>query len=126
MTEPVIRLFVSSTADVCAERQRVAMAVDRLNGEFAGHVRIEAILWDENFYSSHAGLHEQIAEAAECDSVIEIFGGRLGTTLPDSFPCHPVTGESYPSSTDYEAHLAWFDSAIAALSQPAPQSPRRK
>ena len=102
MTEPVIRLFISSPSDVSAERRRAALVVDRLNGEFAGRVRIEPILWEEHFYSSHAGFQGQIAETATCDIVIAIFGGRLGTRLPDTFPRQPVTGEPYPSGTAYE------------------------
>jgi hypothetical protein len=57
-----------------------------LNGEFAGRMRIEPILREEYFYSSHTGFQDQIAEAATCDVVISIFGARLGTSLPDAFP----------------------------------------
>nr|WP_294524515.1 DUF4062 domain-containing protein [uncultured Rhodopila sp.] len=106
MTESVIRLFISSPADVSAERQRVAMAAERLNGEFAGRVRIEPILWEEQFYSSHTGFQGQIANAADCDIVVAIFGARLGTRLPDSFPRHPRTGEPFSSGTAYEVLTA--------------------
>jgi tetratricopeptide (TPR) repeat protein len=109
MTEPVIRLFISSPSDVSTERRRAALVVERLNGEFAGRVCIEPILWEEHFYSSHAGFQDQIAEAARCDIVIAVFGGRLGTRLPDNFPLNPATGQPYPSGTAYEVL-----SAIAA------------
>src|ERR1019366_8322949 len=102
MTTPVIRLFISSPSDVAAERRRAAMVAERLNSEFAGRLRIEPILWEEHFYSSHGGFQDQIAEAATCDIVVAIFGGRLGTPFPDSFPAHPVTGKPYPSGTAYE------------------------
>ena len=102
MTEPVIRLFVSSPSDVSAERRRAALVVEQLNGEFAGRVRIEPVLWEEHFYSSHAGFQDQITEAAACDIVIAIFGGRLGTSLPAGFPLNPATGQPYPSGTAYE------------------------
>ncbi len=36
MPETTIRLFVSSPADVAAERRRVALIEQQLNGEFAG------------------------------------------------------------------------------------------
>ncbi|MFL5288458.1 MAG: hypothetical protein ACJ8AW_47765, partial [Rhodopila sp.] len=102
MIQPVIRLFISSPADVSAERRRAALVVERLNGEFAGRVRIEPVLREEYFYSAHAGFQDQITEAATCDIVIAIFGGRIGTRLPDSFPRHPTTGQPYPSGTAYE------------------------
>ena len=102
MSERVIRLFVSSPSDVSTERRRAALVVEQLNGEFAGRVRIEPVLWEEHFYSSHAGFQDQIANAAACDIVIAIFGGRLGTRLPASFPLHAATGQAYPSGTAYE------------------------
>jgi hypothetical protein len=102
MTRPVIRLFISSLSDVAAERRRAAMVAEQLNGEFAGRVRIEPILWEERFYSSHAGFQGQIAEAATGDIVAAVFGGRLDTRLPDRFPVNPATGQPYPSGTAYE------------------------
>jgi len=102
VTQPVIRVFISSPSDTSAERRRAALMIERLNGEFAGRVTIEAILWEEHFYSSHAGFQDQIAEAATCHVVIAVFGARLGTPLPDSFPHNPTTGQPYPSGTAYE------------------------
>ena len=67
MSERVIRLFVSSPSDVSTERRRAALVVEQLNGEFAGRVRIQPVLWEEHFYSSHAGFQDQIAEAAAFD-----------------------------------------------------------
>ena len=77
MSERVIRLFVSSPSDVSTERRRAALVVEQLNGEFAGRVRIQPVLWEEHFYSSHAGFQDQIAEAATFDIVIGT-GAKLG------------------------------------------------
>jgi hypothetical protein len=38
-----LRVFVSSPGDVMVERRRVENIVSRLNGEFAGVARLEAI-----------------------------------------------------------------------------------
>jgi len=101
MPERVLRLFVSSPGDVEAERRLVGFVVERLNGEFAGRVRIEAIRWETEYYSAHATFQKQIPEAADCDIVVAIFRARLGTRLPEDFP-RPRTGEPYPSGTAYE------------------------
>ena len=60
MAEKVIRLFVSSSAHVAAERLRVARAAEKLNGEFAakgdvpGHRQwMQDLAW---FNSTIAGL----------------------------------------------------------------------
>jgi hypothetical protein len=40
------KLFVSSPGNVTVERRRVEKVVSRLNGEFAGVARLEAIRWE--------------------------------------------------------------------------------
>ncbi len=102
MSETTIRLFVSSPADVAAERRRVALIVQRLNGEFAGRARIEPVFWEDSVYSAHDTFQNQIDDPAHCDIVIAVLGTRLGTRLPDDFPRHPRTGQPYPSGTAYE------------------------
>ena len=104
-TEQTLNLFVSSPGDVQAERSRIDLVVERLNGEFAGRVRIRAIRWETSFYSSHETFQKQIPEAAACDLVIAIFGARLGSPLPKRFPPMP-SGEPYPSGTAYEVLTA--------------------
>ncbi len=101
MSEPVLRLFVSSPGDVAGERRRIDLVVERLNAEFAGRVRIETVRWELSFYSAHDTFQRQIPEAAECDVVVAVFRSRLGTPLPAAFPTLP-TGEPYPSGTAYE------------------------
>jgi tetratricopeptide (TPR) repeat protein len=96
-----VRLFVSSPSDVEAERQRVEVVAERLNGLYAGIVRIETIRWETKFYTADKSFQPQIPEAAECDIVIGIFWARLGSELPPTFPKMP-DGTPYPSGTGYE------------------------
>ncbi|MGZ8401412.1 MAG: ATP-binding protein, partial [Methyloceanibacter sp.] len=96
-----VRVFVSSPGDTHFERMRVERVVERLNGEFAGIAKLEAIRWEGKHYKAHATFQQQIPEAAECELVIAILRHRLGTELPDDFPTMP-TGEPYPSGTAYE------------------------
>jgi hypothetical protein len=75
--------------------------VERLNGEFHGVARLTAIRWETEFYKAHATFQAQIPEASQCDIVVAIFRGRLGTALPPDFPAMS-SGQPYPSGTAYE------------------------
>src|ERR1700684_3028666 len=99
--ETVLDLFVSSPGDVQRERERVDFVVERLNAEFAGRARIRTIRWETRYYSSHDTFQAQIPEAAASDLVLAIFGARLGSPLPETFP-HVPSGEAYPSGSAYE------------------------
>jgi hypothetical protein len=101
VSDPPLRLFVSSPSDVPDERRRVELVVERLNGEFVGRARIEVIRWETSYYSAHETFQKQIPEAADCDLVVALFRARLGTPLPAGFPRQP-NGEPYPSGTAYE------------------------
>jgi tetratricopeptide (TPR) repeat protein len=116
LTQQVLRLFVSSPGDVPDERRRVDLVVERLNTEFEGRVRIETIRWETSYYSAHDTFQKQIPEAADCDVVVAVFRGRLGTPLPAGFPPLP-TGEPYPSGTAYEV-LSAIEMRKAGKGQP--------
>jgi hypothetical protein len=101
LPEQVLRLFVSSPGDVPDERRRVDLVVERLNTEFEGRVRIEAIRWETSYYAAHETFQKQIPEAADCDVVVAVFRARLGTPLPAGFRRLP-SGDPFPSGTAYE------------------------
>ena len=42
----IVRVFISSPSDVMIERRRAQRVIERLNGEFTGRVRLEAIRWE--------------------------------------------------------------------------------
>src|ERR1700680_2278454 len=96
-----VRVFVSSPGDTHFERMRVGRVVERLNGEFAGIAKLEAIRWESAYYQARTTSQQQIPEASACDLVIAILRHRLGTELPPDFPTMP-NGERYPSGTAYE------------------------
>ena len=85
------KLFVSSPGDVMVERRRVENVVSRLNGEFAGVARLEAIRWETEFYQAYSTFQAQIPHSTDCDLVIGILKWRLGTELPPGLP-----GEKLP------------------------------
>ncbi len=96
------RLFVSSPGDVMVERRRVENVVSRLNGEFAGVARLEAIRWETEFYQAYSTFQAQIPPSTKCDLVIGILRWRLGTELPPDFAEKLPDGQPFPSGTAYE------------------------
>jgi hypothetical protein len=99
------RIFVSSPGDAQFERLRVDRVVARLNGELAGAVRLDTVRWETSFYSAHDTFQAQIPLSTDCNIVVAIFRGRLGTELPPEFP-RMADGEPYPSGTAYEVLTA--------------------
>lgn len=96
-----IAVFISSPADVEHERLRAERVIERLNGEYAGVVRLKTERWETRFYEARSTFQAQIPEAANCDLVIGILWSRLGSELPPEMPSMPG-GEPYPSGTAYE------------------------
>ena len=72
-----IRVFVSSPTDVDHERQRAERVVERLNGQYAGVVRLKTERWEQHYYEARATFQAQIPEASSCDLVIGICGHGL-------------------------------------------------
>ena len=97
----VIKVFVSSPVDVTPERGRAQAVVARLNRDYEGRVRFEAVLWEEQFYKADRSFQPQISEAVACDIVVSIFWTRIGSELSADFP-RMQSGERYPSGTAYE------------------------
>jgi tetratricopeptide (TPR) repeat protein len=100
-----IKVFISSPTDVEHERLRAERAVERLNGQYFGIVRLVCVRWEQKFYEARASFQAQIPEAANCDLVIGILWSRLGSELPPEMPPMP-SGEPYPSGTAYEVLTA--------------------
>jgi tetratricopeptide (TPR) repeat protein len=99
------RIFVSSPNDAQFERQRVDRIIARLNGELAGAARLVSVRWEMEFYRAHDTFQTQIPASTDCDVVVAIFRGRLGTALPPDFT-HMPDGAPYPSGTAYEVLTA--------------------
>ena len=126
------RLFVSSPGDVMVERRRVENVVSRLNGEFAGVARLEAIRWETEFYQAYSTFQAQIPRSTDCDLVIGILRWRLGTELPPDFGEKLPDDQPFPSGTAYEILTAIdkrqnggsFPTSTSSAS-PAPRPPWR-
>src|ERR1700724_1063309 len=94
---PTFTLFLSAPRGALVERRRVENVVSRLNGEFAGVARLDAIRWETESYQAHSTFQAQIPRSTECDLVIGILKWRLGTELPTDFDERLPNGQPFPS-----------------------------
>ncbi len=103
-----VRIFLSSPGDALIERKRARRVIERLNAAHGRFVRFEPIMWEDRFYSSHAGFQEQIARSIDCEIVVGVLRWKLGTPLhPDFAQTLPqaeraLPGEAFESGTAYE------------------------
>ncbi len=100
-TARVVKIFVSSPSDVAPERGRVQAVATKLNRDYEGLVRFDAVLWEEHFYKADRSFQPQIQKPEACDILVSIFWTRIGTELPGDFG-HMPNGKPYPSGTAYE------------------------
>lgn len=59
-TARVVKIFVSSPSDVAPERGRVQAVATKLNRDYEGLVRFDAVLWEEHFYKADRSFQPQI------------------------------------------------------------------
>jgi WD40 repeat protein len=110
-----IRVFVSSPGDAESERKRVVRVMERLNAAFAGTAQFKPVLWEERFYSAHDSFQQQIERSTDCDIVVAILRGRLGTPLPPDFMARLPAEDRVPDVAAYQSGTAYeILSAIAA------------
>jgi hypothetical protein len=109
LTERVLRIFVSSPSDVAAERARVKLVADRLNGELEGRVRLDILRWEDAFYTAAHSFQEAIDAAlgnmTATDMVLCIVWKRAGLKLNPGV-WHRADGSAYESGTVLEFETA--------------------
>jgi len=101
-----VRVFISSPADVRAERLIAERVVQRLDEEFALHLELRAVMWErEPLLASH---HVQglITPPHDTDIVVVILWTRLGPALPaDKFAGPLSDGEVSGTEWEFEDAL---------------------
>ena len=109
MTASTLRIFASSPSDVAAERARVKLVADRLNGELEGRVQLEVLRWEDAFYTAAHSFQEAIDAALDnmsaTDMVLCIVWKRAGLKLNPGI-WHRPDGSAYESGTVLEFETA--------------------
>ncbi|MGH6771725.1 MAG: ATP-binding protein, partial [Xanthobacteraceae bacterium] len=104
-----MRIFVSSPSDVAAERGRVKLVADRINGELEGVVRLDILRWEDAFYTAATSFQQAIDGAVgnmgATDMVLCIVWKRAGLKLNPSV-WRREDGSAYESGTVLEFETA--------------------
>lgn len=103
---PYLNIFLSSPGDVPQEREIARRIMKRLPNRygFKGRVALNIIAWDdpesgtamEATLTPQEAINRGLPRPSECDIVIVIFWGRLGTAFTDT------DGQKYESGTQWE------------------------
>jgi formylglycine-generating enzyme required for sulfatase activity len=96
----LLRVFISSPADVRPERLIAERVVQRLAREFSYHFRIEPVMWEREPLVATAHFQDGLVKPSESDVVVVILWSRLGVPLPfEKYPGavtgRPVTGTEW-------------------------------
>lgn len=97
------RVFLSSPADVWAEREAAERMLRAVEVAHDGRLHFEVIRWEKQHYTAAKSFQDQIASPAECDLVICIFWSRLGLELNEKFN---RTDGSRRTGSEYEFEVA--------------------
>ena len=95
-----LRIFISSPADVGAERAVAAAVIERLQLEFRGLAVLETYLWERRLLLATETFQSQILDIREADLAVFILWSRIGMALPEEF--QRSDGSRYASGTEYE------------------------
>lgn len=98
------RIFLSSPSDVKPERAAAARVVDRINAGLPPDTGLDLIMWEEDYYTADSTFQDQIDSPADCDLVVCILWGRLGSDLPENY--RKPDGH-LPTGTEYEFEVAY-------------------
>lgn len=94
MTEPKVRIFVSSPADVEHERALVRDIVEALAQEYRPYFKVQAVLWEEEALTAARSFQAGLLRPSECEIVLVMLWSRLGTPLADD-PYGGMTGTEW-------------------------------
>ena len=96
----LLRVFISSPGDVAQERAVARRVLGRVQGAYAGRLRLEPVLWEQQPLLASDTFQSQIQRPSSTDIVVGILWNRFGTPLPSVM--RRADGTTYRSGTEYE------------------------
>lgn len=109
-----LRIFLSSPSDVWPERNRAEAIIRRLSAELSD-IELQAVRWEDSYYTADKSFQEQIDKPSDCDLVVCLFWSRLGSELPPMFNRADGSGRT---GTEWE-----FEEAMEAARHREPAMP---
>ncbi|MCG6984690.1 MAG: hypothetical protein LJE61_05740 [Thiocapsa sp.] len=94
MTEPKVRIFVSSPSDLDHERALVKDVIDALAQEYLPYFKLQSILWEEEALTAAQSFQAGLLRPSECEIVVVMLWSRLGTPLAED-PYGGMTGTEW-------------------------------
>ncbi|NEX19242.1 AAA family ATPase [Thiorhodococcus mannitoliphagus] len=94
MTEPNVRIFISSPSDVEHERALLKDVIHTLAQEYLPYFNLQAVLWEEEALTAVRSFQAGLLRPSECEIVIVMLWTRLGTPLADD-PYGGMTGTEW-------------------------------
>ncbi|MFP4280462.1 MAG: AAA family ATPase, partial [Halochromatium sp.] len=102
MSDTVVRIFVSSPADVDHERAVVKDIVEQLATEYLPYFELRTVLWEEEALTADRTFQAGLTQPQDCDIVLVILWTRLGSPLPQQ-PYRGMTGTEWEFVNAVEA-----------------------
>lgn len=96
----LLRVFLSSPADVAQERAVARRVLGRVQAAYAGRVTLEPVLWEHQPLLATSTFQSQLLRPSQCDIVLAVLWSRIGTPLPDAI--RRPDGSRYQSGTAFE------------------------
>lgn len=94
MTDPKVRIFISSPSDLEHERALVKDIIASLAQEYLPYFSVQAVLWEEEALTAARSFQAGLLRPAECEIVLVMLWTRLGTPLADD-PYGGMTGTEW-------------------------------
>lgn len=109
-----LRIFLSSPSDVLPERNRAEAIIRKISAELPD-IELEAVRWEDSYYTADKSFQVQIDRPSDCDLVVCLFWSRLGSELPPVFNRRDGSGRT---GTEWE-----FEEAMEAARKSEPATP---
>mgnify|MGYP001809651170 CR=1 FL=1 len=120
MTEPSVRIFVSSPSDLEHERALVKDIIGALSEEFRPYFGLQPVLWEEEALTAAQSFQAGLVPPSACEIVLVMLWSRLGTPLADD-PYGGMTGTEWEFVDAVEASARHGSPEVLVYKKIAPR-----